>query len=1239
MKKIVLIITLLCLSYGVHANEFMFKHLEVKDGLSNNQVLDIYRDSEGFMWFATASGLNRYDGYEMTVFRSYNKDPNSLPDNYIQRIQEDNKKNLWILTRNGYAIYNPESETFNRDVHGWLWEIGIDGNAALVYIDRNKNMWFYVEDKGCYLYIPESQLLYPLLFDAQQLPTGKITDIAECKDGVLLVYNTGLLVCLDIHTNKIKWQLQDLPKELGADKKGVFTLFVDAEDDTWIYSPLGLWVYNPERKKWQSHLRDIIKHQSVDNRVCSIAQDNRGCIWIGKERDGIDILNKETGEIKHLHNKLDDERSLQNNTITALYLDPNETMWAGTYRNGVSYYNESLFKFGIEHVGDISCIEEDKNGYVWLGTNNGEIIYRNVITGEQTALPHVAGNERVTDAIACMLKANDRKLWIGTLGAGLDCNDNGRIIHYKNAQGQKNALANNNICALAEDKDGNIWIGTLGGGLQSLNPKAGVFTTYDINSTGLLSNSISSLCMGNDNLLWIGTDRGLSVLDLGTKKIIGLVGTKSGREHFSNQDIIQVYEDSRGLIWVGTREGLNIYNPKTDELNILNMEDGLSGSIISGIAEDSNKNIWVTTSRGATNIVLTMDSKTGRYNFRNYIYDDKDGLQNCEFNPRSIKKISTGEILMGGLYGINRFNPDDIKYNKVLPKVIFTQLMLFNDEVKVGKKYGDRVILSKALNLVDQVELSYKQNIFSVQFASDNYILPEKMKYAYKLEGFKDEWLTGTVGKMTYTNLAPGTYTLKVKAINNDGYSSDKEASLKIVVHPPFLLSIWAYIIYGLLFVVALILARHFVVRNERKKLKQQFSQEVETADSFEVFGRKEAVEMESENYQSEDDEPEGDKSAEVIEAEEDTVEVIRSTEETFSQIEQDSLKDESVEEMMKEENSDNEENEDGGNVVEEIDTLFATAQRATVIQLIENDADEIITHIVPPEELPDIVTATNKGRKSIAPISLAAKDLIGGKKSVANEAEKRPLVLIVDDNDDFLTFMYDALYKKYRVKPVADGREAWELIPELMPDIIVSDGMMSGMNGDELCSLVKGDKHTANIPFILLMARESDESKLERITIGADKYISKPFNMDVLNMEIQKLLDLKAERLSSQIDVEPSEIILTSTDEKLLDHAVKYVEDNISRSDLSVEELSRELGMSRVHLYKKLLAITGKTPIEFIRVIRLKRAAQLLRESQQNISEIAYQMGFNNPKYFSKYFKEEFGVLPSVYQEKRGEL
>lgn len=579
----------------------------------------------------------------------------------------------------------------------------------------------------------------------------------------------------------------------------------------------------------------------------------------------------------------------------------------------------------------------------------------------------------------------------------------------------------------------------------------------------------------------IGTSRGLSVMDLSTKKIISLTGTKSGKTRFSNQNINQVYEDSRGLIWIATREGLNIYNPKIDELTILAEKNGLSNLLTVGIVEDDNSNMWITSAKGLTHIIPMLDSKTGMYDFRCNIYDERDGLQSSGFNQRSVKKLSSGEIVIGGVYGINRFFSDKIKYNEVLPNVFFTHFLLFNKEVEVGEVYGNKVILDKALNFVDQVELDYKQNMFCVQFASDNYIIPEKVEYAYKLEGFGDEWITTKTGEAVYTNLFPGTYLLRVKAINSDGFSGNEEASLKIVVTPPFWLSTWACILYVILFVGIMLLMCSKMCGGKRKSGQSEEQSEI--------------GEDESDEESEELEQPGSYKPEEKVTSEEESGAVLLAHDESISSEVVDEVVSKAVEEKEVVEIKTIE------SVLEEkkeIDTVSTIkTQRARVIQLIEDEnSDEYTTYIVPEDELPEvIVTAGSKKVDGIIPPAIS--EMIGTKKAVS---------------------------------------------------------------------------HSGN-----------DES----------------------------------------------------VDEKLLGAAMKYVESNISRSDLSVEELSRELGMSRVNLYKRLVAMTGKTPIEFIRVIRLKHAAKLLRETRMNISEVAYQVGFNNPKYFTKYFKEEFGMLPSVYQEK----
>ena len=613
--------------------------------------------------------------------------------------------------------------------------------------------------------------------------------------------------------------------------------------------------------------------------------------------------------------------------------------------------------------------------------------------------------------------------------------------------------------------------------------------------------------------------------------------------------------------------------------------------------------------------------------------------------------------------------------------------------------------------------------------------------------------------RVTYTNLAPGTYILKVKATNSDGYAGTEEASLKIVILPPFWMTPWAYIVYALLIVGVVSFSLYAVQRRERNKFRirqieedakkrEELSQmkfrfftnvshELRTpltliispmesmmkeitdeklhgklqlmyrnaqrllnlvnqlldfrknemaglhltlsegdivayvrsiCTSFLMLSEKKHVHltffsaMESLNMSFDEDKigkvvmnllsnafkftPDGGRVDVALEmSKEMSGRLLIKVSDTGVGI-RDEDKERIFERFYQVEQEEPEHQSTGSGIGLSLVRDFVTLHEGTVrvvdnvgsgsVFLVELPVKHI--RVSPPKPAP--LTEEVEEHEELLPgmeEEALSVDLLDDMEDNEDEKEK-PLALIVDDNEDLVAFMKDSLSLYFRIQSASNGREAWQKISELMPDVIVSDVMMPEMDGNELCRWVKTDKRTSDIPMILLTARQAVEDKVEGLTIGADDYVTKPFNVEILILRMRKLIDLsKKRKAKSLIDPEPSEIAITSLDEKLVENAIKYVEANIGRCDLSVEELSRGLGMSRVHLYKKLLQITGKTPIEFIRVIRLKRAAQMLRESQQNVSEIAYQLGFNNPKYFSKYFKDEFGVLPSVYQEREG--
>ena len=1335
---------LLLSSWMVVAQSYQFKHLEVSDGLSNNSVNTICKDRDGFMWFGTTTGLNRYDGYTFKIYQHAENDPGSLPDNYITDIVEMPDGRFWVNTGRGYVLFDKEQDCFITDVTGFMKNLESGGVPEQVFVDREGNTCLSVAGEGCYRYKEGGKRLF-FSYVEHSLPEHGVTQIAECSDGLLLIYNTGLLVCLDRATLAIKWKSDEIKKYIPAGKTIEFSLFVDRDNCIWAYSLMGIWAYDCGTKSWRTDLTAIWSSRP-DVIIHAVAQDIEGRIWVGKDYDGIDVLEKETGKVTSLVAHDDNGRSLPHNTIYDLYADRDGIMWVGTYKKGVSYYSESIFKFNMYEWGDITCIEQADENRLWLGTNDHGILLWNRSTGKAEPFWRDAEGQ-LPNPVVSMLKSKDGKLWVGTFNGGLYCMDGSRVRSYK--EGVGNTLASNNVWALVEDDKGRIWIASLGGGLQCLEPVSGTFETYTSSNSALLENNVTSLCWVDNNTLFFGTaNQGVGMMDMRTREIKKIQG-QSGNVKLSNDAVNHVYKDSRGLVWIATREGLNVYDTRRHVFLDLSSVAEAKGNFIAAITEDQERNMWVSTSRKVIRVTVASDGK-GSYLFDSRAYNSEDGLQNCDFNQRSIKTLHNGIIAIGGLYGVNVFAPDHIRYNKMLPNVMFTGLSLFDEAVKVGQSYGGRVLIEKELNDVENVEFDYKQNIFSVSFASDNYNLPEKTQYMYKLEGFNNDWLTLPLGghNVTFTNLAPGKYVLRVKAINSDGYVGIKEATLGIVVNPPFWMSWWAYLLYAVGLVIVLFLARYRMLKREREKFHlQQIENEVAKNEEinnmkFRFFTNvshelrtpltliisplegmlKETTdELQSTRlqlmYRNAQrllhlvnqllDFRKGEMSTHQLSLSEgDIISYVHSVCNSFllmadkkhiqfsffSGIDTFSMAfdaDKVGKIVMNLLSNAFKFTPEGGRVTVMIEHVAGTPDileikiADTGIGISDVDKEHIFERFYQAghkgvEEttgngiglslVRDFVTLhegevkvfDNIGMGSVFVIQFPVKHVetqvqlpeetgmpAGDeedkemKEEAREEMERKnfPLLLIVDDNEDFRIFMRYSLELQYRVKLAVNGKEAWEMMQEELPDLVISDVMMPQMDGNELCRLIKQDKRTAHIPVILLTARQNTEAKLEGLQTGADDYVTKPFNMTILVLRIRKLIELSRYHRVTQgmIDPAPSEIVITSLDEKLIEKAIKYVEDNMSRTELSVEELSRELGMSRVHLYKKLLQITGKTPIEFIRVIRLKRAAQLLRESQLHVSEVAFEVGFNNPKYFSRYFKDEFGVLPSVYQEKEG--
>ncbi|MDR0537067.1 MAG: response regulator [Tannerellaceae bacterium] len=903
----------------------------------------------------------------------------------------------------------------------------------------------------------------------------------------------------------------------------------------------------------------------------------------------------------------------------------------------------------------------------------------------------------------------------------MDCFDGKVFRHYVY---DDSVLADNNAWALKCDRSGLLWVGTLHGGVFVIDTRSGRLVRR-LRPGGSVYGIIET--KGGDIL--VGAQSGLYIYNRESGRLELYEAEASEGVSLGRHDINCLFEDSRGLLWIGTRTGLFVYNPYVKFFQRFTTENGLPSDLIQSIVEDASHNIWTATNNGLTNIRIYTDSSPG-YLYSLMNYDSSEGLQGEMFNYNAACLTSRSELVFGGTSGYNIFTPSSISYNNNVPNIVFTGFQIYNKRILPQEKYKGRVILRESITQTRSINLRYSDNYFSLAFAALDYCMPGKSRYYYKLEGFNDQWLEGLSSRqLTYTNLNPGQYTLYLKAVNNDGVPSVTPAMLRITVHPPFHRTGWAFILYGFIALALCVYGRHRILKRSRQKLAV-------TREKMLVNQRLEIEEVKLRFFTNISHEfrtpltliltPLEDLLRKATDAEDrellsimrrnaqglltlvnqlldfrkldvnahrlqrflgDIVQFARQQTEQFAVI----MSRKDIQFAFRTEIERLYMFFDADKLSKVLLNILSNAFKFTpsegsITVELSIDGDRLLISItdsgigIPEGELDKIFERFYQVKRSgethyqgsgiglhlsrefvaLHNGEIWAEQVSGGgsrfivalpvNDESAAEADgaidesslaesSLPKLLIVEDNGELRKLLASRLKESYTVLQAGDGSEGLRTALREIPDIILSDIMMPRMDGIEMSKKLRKDIRTSHIPIILLTARSGDESHFEGLAAGADDYVAKPFNHELLLAKIRNLLETRKRNqklLNEQIRIEPSKIAINSLDEQLVKKAIAYTEAHLSDPDLSVEELSRELGMSRVNLYKKLSSIAGKTPTEFIRLIRLKRAAQLLEESQLSVSEIAYEVGFNNPKYFRKYFRDEFGILPSHYGRRR---
>lgn len=570
------------------AKQYQFRRIDITKGLSHNQTTTILKDSQGFIWFGTMSGLNRFAGQKFKVFKHDWKDTSGIDNDFITRIQQLPENKLLIATRSSSNIYDPATEKFNHHVGTYFASMGLPDLTLLDIVKTKQGDYYFLFiSRGLYKYNSNSKKAVKIT----QGSSSDITSIPQSMSGDLwLIYPNGILEKLNVKTRQINYHTEVVA---AYHKKQLFRYIIlaDKEDEIWMYTKgdhKGVLHFNP----LNNHLEHINKEEGSirlnNNIVVGLLQDNQDKIWISTDHGGINIINKHTHTIQYVLNNNDANASISQNSITSAYKDDQDIIWIGTFKKGVNCYHENIIKFPLYRhqpsnpnslsYDDVNRFVEDAKGNIWIGTNGGGLIYFDRSAGKFTTYVHQPGNVNSlsSNIIVSLFLDKKGKLWIGSYFGGLDCFDGKNFTHYKHNPADKNSICDDRIWEIFEDKDSTLWIGTLSVGLDWMDRNKNIFyhyTTARLNS--VRSNYISDIRQDKTGDLWIGTDNGCDVLEKSSGRFVHYTYNPADNTGLANLNVLCIFIDSRERHWIGTSEGLNLFNKNTQQFQHFTLKDGL----------------------------------------------------------------------------------------------------------------------------------------------------------------------------------------------------------------------------------------------------------------------------------------------------------------------------------------------------------------------------------------------------------------------------------------------------------------------------------------------------------------------------------------------------------------------------------------------------------------------------------------------------------------------------------------
>lgn len=1338
--------------------------------ISDNNITALCVDLEGQLWVGTSTGsICRYNPVEENFIRykSNTRHYKGVSHQFITDFAIDANGRLWASSQEGINLYHKDKDQFEQFNFGLTYEIT---DKSIGWLSDN---------------ISDSEQLVELAKKVK----GKVFNSRQDFFAALQNSSDKELTKEDF-SHLYEYAYKVLPEEIHKFNK--FKKIVpDSDGNLWlIYQEEGFAFFNPKTMELEKILTyPETSKLSHSNSIRSAILDG-DYIWLGTFNDGIYIYSKKNRTYKKVFDK-----GLEGALAMIEYNDyivffSEATMYM--YPKSVAKSNEQtiIYKKFPEIQYNITSLMKDKAGNYWVATE-GVGVFMIYINKQFNVIDDSPNNRiRLTQKeVSSIYASSDNKLYIGYFRNNMDVMDIGSkdfetFIHNEN---NPSGIGWGSVLAITEDKNQNILLGSYYSGLQIKNKENNIFQHYEfddikdfrrilvdennniwlashgkgllkINKNGKIinywkadfdkwlnqipDNWLNDITIDHKGRVWIATAAGLCKADTAGKVFKSYRPDPNNHNSISQTYVMTVFCDSNGNIWIGTSNGLNLYNEKNDGFRHISIVNGLANNQIYSVVEDNNGNIWLGTNNGISKLTIEYDGQIKIRNIDNY--DFHDGVPG-EFYPRVVTKDRDGAIYFGGKNGICWFYPDSIRPNDFIPKVAISDIEIFN--LSIFDEYSEFKHLRKSFVERNTVSLDYEQNVITLNFSALSFIESKNNQYLCKLEGFDTKWQNlGAEHRVTYTNLEPGNYIFKVKAINNDGVHSTEITQLKVKVNPPFwrsALGIFIVIIIALIFITigGLLLKNWIKLRNrikyrklEAEKLKEldkskskfftNVSHEFRTPITLILGPIKKILSTKDKDLSASKIKPQLQlvyRNAELLlrlvnqildfkkaDAGElkfkptlgNVMPFILNIAETFNSLAMEknivfnvsknanqlfmsfapdklekiiynllsnSFKytlesgrvDFKIEVIKNQENSNKKlclivEDDGIGIAKENQENIFNLYYQADNANIMGNHGTGVGLYMVKTyTELHggtvSFESELNKGSVFRVEIPVIAKVEQKIKPEIRKEIveEEKPFavskendlmnILIVEDNVDIVAYLKVELQELFNVKTAGDGMKALEILKEYKPDVILSDIMMPNMDGYELCKQVKRNISLCHIPFILLTAKTSHESKMKGYALGADDYITKPFEPEILIVKIQRILENRKNvqsQLSNSPHIIPNELRdKNSADSAFLEKLLKILETNLDNSEMDVEFLAKELSISRTVMYEKINVLTGQPVADFIKTYRLNRAAQMIKKGEARISEIVWSVGFKSHAHFTRAFKQKFNCTPSQYK------